>query len=83
MSWRANGALGCQHGWMSEPRESADDFPRGVAAPARRALNGAGYTALGQLAGVPRSELAALHGMGRRALDALQEALAERGLSLG
>ncbi|MGR6997475.1 MAG: DNA-binding protein [Streptomycetaceae bacterium] len=68
---------------MTEPRDTADDFPRGVAAPARRALNAAGYAALDQLAGVPRTELAALHGMGPRALDALQDALAERGLSLG
>jgi hypothetical protein len=58
------------------------DFPK-ISAPATRALAGAGYTSLEQLAGVPRSELAALHGMGPKALRILEEALRERGLSLG
>ncbi|MEU2117578.1 DNA-binding protein [Streptomyces sp. NPDC016459] len=59
------------------------DFPRAVGAPATRALAGAGYTRLDQLAGVPAAELAALHGVGPKALRVLGEALAERGLSLG
>ena len=59
------------------------DFPIGVAAPARRALAGAGYTELTQLAGVPLAELQDLHGMGPKALRILQEALEERGLALG
>ncbi len=54
------------------------DFPK-ISAPATRALAGAGYTSLEQLAGVPRSEL----GMGPKALRILEEALRERGLSLG
>jgi len=58
------------------------DFPK-ISAPATRALAGAGYTSLEQLAGVPRSELAALHGMGPKALRILEEALRDRGLSLG
>ena len=37
---------------------------------------------LGQLANVPRKELAALHGMGRKALTILEDALAEHGLQL-
>ncbi|MET9346912.1 DNA-binding protein [Streptomyces termitum] len=57
----------------------ATDFPRGVGAPATRALAAAGYTRLDQLAGVP----AALHGVGPKALRVLGEALAERGRSLG
>ena len=61
---------------------AADDFPRGMGAPARRALNGAGYTRLEQLAGVSAADLMKLHGMGPKALDALRVALRERGLSL-
>ncbi|SNT01248.1 hypothetical protein SAMN04488107_4650 [Geodermatophilus saharensis] len=59
-----------------------DELPR-IGAPATRALHGAGYTGLGQLAGVPRTTLAALHGVGPRALRILDEALAQHGLALG
>ena len=58
-------------------------FPRGIGAPATRALTGAGYTDLKQLAGVPAAELKRLHGMGPKALRLLQEALEQHGLSLG
>jgi predicted flap endonuclease-1-like 5' DNA nuclease len=58
-------------------------FPRGIGAPATRALHGAGYTQLRQLADVPVAELKKLHGMGPKALRILQEELHERGLSLG
>jgi hypothetical protein len=58
-------------------------FPRGIGAPATRALHAAGYTELRQLAGVPASELEKLHGMGPKALGVIQAALAEQGLSLG
>ncbi|MEU6948340.1 helix-hairpin-helix domain-containing protein [Streptomyces sp. NPDC046316] len=68
---------------MTTPEESATDLPRGIGAPATRALTGAGYTTLDALAGVPRAELAALHGVGPKALRVLQESLEERGLSLG
>jgi hypothetical protein len=61
---------------------SLDTLPR-IGAPATRALTTAGYSSLGQLAGVPRAELAALHGMGPKALRILEEALAEHGLRLG
>jgi hypothetical protein len=43
-------------------------------------LNDAGYTRLRQLAGVSRRDLAALHGMGPKALGILQDALKEHGL---
>ncbi|SEE13054.1 DNA-binding protein [Streptomyces sp. TLI_105] len=59
------------------------DLPRGIGAPATRALVTAGYTRLAQLAGVPAAELAVLHGVGPKALRVLSEALAEQGLSLG
>lgn len=66
----------------SQPAPSMHDFPPGVAAPARRALAAAGYTRLDQLAGKREAELAALHGMGPRALAAIREALAARGKAL-
>ena len=58
-------------------------LPRSIGAPATRALTAAGYTELSQLAGVPAAELAKLHGVGPKALRLLQEALQERGMSLG
>ncbi|MBO0907751.1 MULTISPECIES: DNA-binding protein [Arthrobacter] len=54
-----------------------------VGAPATRALDAAGYSSLRSLAGVPRKELAALHGLGPKALDLIERALAEHGLELG
>jgi hypothetical protein len=61
---------------------SLDALPK-VGAPATRALNSAGYIALRQLTGVPRSELAKLHGMGPKALAIIQAALEEHDLRLG
>ena len=61
---------------------SLDTLPK-IGAPATRALHGAGYTTLRQLAGVPRSELAKLHGMGPKALGMLQAALEQHNLGLG
>lgn len=58
-------------------------WPKGVSAPAIRALTAAGYTGLCQLDGVPAAELARLHGMGPKALRLLREALEVQGLSLG
>lgn len=62
---------------------SPDAWPRGVGAPAVRALAAAGYTELRQLDGVPASTLMRLHGMGPRALSRLREALQARGMRLG
>jgi hypothetical protein len=56
------------------------DLPK-LAAPARRALMGAGYTRLEHLTEVKESEVMRLHGMGPNALRALRAALEERGLS--
>jgi hypothetical protein len=60
--------------------ENDTDFPR-LSGPARRALSGAGYTQLNQLAQVSESEVNKLHGMGPTAVAALRAALHERGLS--
>lgn len=62
---------------------SALDTLPSIGAPATRALHNAGHTALRELAGVPRAELAALHGVGPKALRILQDALREHDLSLG
>jgi helix-hairpin-helix protein len=61
---------------------SLDTLPK-IGAPATRALNAAGYTALRQLAGAPRAELARLHGMGPKALGIIEAALEEHQLRLG
>jgi len=58
-------------------------LPQNIGAPATRALTAAGYTELGQLAGVPAAALAKLHGVGPKALRLLQEALQSQGKSLG
>lgn len=60
---------------------SLDALPK-IGAPATRALHGAGYLTLRQLAGVPRAELTKLHGMGPKALGILQAALEQHDLSL-
>jgi len=60
---------------------SLDELPK-IGAPATRALNNAGYTSLRQLAGVPRAELAKLHGMGPKALRIIEDNLAKEGLRL-
>lgn len=59
----------------------ADAFPRGLSQPARRALDGAGYTRLSQLTGATAKELLALHGMGPKGIRILREALAAAGMS--
>jgi hypothetical protein len=56
------------------------DLPK-LAAPARRALAGAGYIRLEDLTQVTEAEVMELHGMGPNAMEALRNALAERGLS--
>jgi hypothetical protein len=52
-----------------------------LAAPARRALVGAGYTHLEQLSQVSESDVLPLHGMGPNAMTVLRDALKEHGLS--
>lgn len=58
------------------------DIPWGkLAAPARRALTGAGFYNLAELAKVPEKQIKQLHGIGPNALKVLREVLAERNLS--
>ncbi len=57
------------------------DLPAGLSKPAQRALAGAGYQRLDQLAQISEAELKQLHGIGPKALDQLRHALAAQGLS--
>ncbi len=52
-----------------------------IGRPAARALEAAGVTKLAQVARRTEAELAALHGVGPKAIKILGEALAERGLA--
>jgi hypothetical protein len=60
--------------------EDETGFPK-LSAAARRALSGAGYAHLDQLAQVSESDLSKLHGMGPTAIATLRAPLDERGLS--
>lgn len=55
-------------------------FPAGLAQPALRALAGAGCKRLEDLQRISAAELAAMHGMGPKALRLLHAAMRRRGL---
>ena len=55
-------------------------FPGGLSAPAKRALTGAGYTQIEQLADATEADILKLHGIGPSAMPLLREALAAKGL---
>jgi hypothetical protein len=57
-----------------------DEFPRGIAQPALRALANARLTSLQRLTLVTERELLAMHGMGPKALRLLRDAMQLRGL---
>ena len=57
------------------------NLPRELAAPARRALLGAGCTRLEDVAKMSEAEVMALHGIGPNAMKQLRRALPEQGLS--
>ncbi len=59
------------------------DLPVKLAAPARRALAGAGISRLEQLTRLSESEISQLHGIGPNAMKQLREALHAKGLSFG
>ena len=58
--------------------ESSTELPR-IGAPATRALAAVGVNTLDDLRGKDLGEIAALHGVGPRAITLLQEALDQRG----
>jgi len=55
-------------------------LPASIGRPATRALHAAGLTSLALVAGRPRREVLALHGVGPKAVRVLEEALADHGL---
>ena len=61
--------------------QQESDLPNGLSAPARRALDGAGYWRLEQLSKVSEEEVKRLHGIGPNALKQLHAALEAKGLS--
>ena len=64
-----------QHG------QSESNLLSGLAAPARRALAGAGLWRLEQLTEISEAEIKALHGMGPNAIAQLRRALDAKGLA--
>ena len=67
---------------VTAKNSSALDAWPAIGHPATRALRDAGYSTLGQLHGVPRHQVAALHNLGPKALERLEVALQRHGLSL-
>ncbi|WP_436372160.1 DNA-binding protein [Cytobacillus sp. BC1816] len=66
---------------MPENNLKGRRFPEKLAKPALRALEGAGYFTIEQLAGATEAELLDLHGMGPNAMAKLRKAMADRGLT--
>lgn len=63
-------------------RRPAEGFLAELAAPARRALQGAGLTTLARVAKKREHELLELHGMGQNAIARLRALLREEGLKM-
>jgi hypothetical protein len=61
--------------------EPENDFPIKLSQPAKRALFGAGYFMLEQLTHVRAADILKLHGMGKKGITILREALVQQGLS--
>jgi hypothetical protein len=61
--------------------ESPSDLPPGLAKPALRALNAAGYTRLNQFTTIKEADLLKLHGMGPKAIGLIRSALYASGQS--
>ena len=66
---------------MTRQRKPKYGFLAELAAPARRALEGAGLTTLARLAKKTEAQVSELHGMGPNALAKLRAALEKDGLS--
>lgn len=61
--------------------QTTGHWPKGMGAPAGRALEAAGITGLEALTHYSEAEILALHGVGPKAVGILRSALAEKGLS--
>jgi hypothetical protein len=64
-----------------QERKPATGFLSMLAAPARRALEGAGIKTMKQLASRSEKEILSLHGMGPGSIPTLRKALSLNGLS--
>jgi uncharacterized protein YdhG (YjbR/CyaY superfamily) len=64
------------------PGDPADGLPADLPAPARRALQAAGYSSLRQLEHLTAADLRKLHGVGPRALEAIRSAMWDANLRL-
>jgi len=62
-------------------QQPESNLPDGLAAPARRALAGAGIERLEQLTEISEAEIKALHGIGPNAIVKLRAALDAKGLA--
>jgi hypothetical protein len=62
--------------------DSTTEWPKGMGAPAERALEAIGVMSLDEVTRFSEKELLALHGVGPRAVRVLKAALAERGKTL-
>jgi predicted flap endonuclease-1-like 5' DNA nuclease len=56
-------------------------WPAGIGAPAARALGEAGWSSLADLTAVREQDVAALHGVGPKAVRILRQALQDAGLA--
>jgi hypothetical protein len=66
---------------VPDDEQPADDLPKGLSEPARRALAGAGVTQLADAAAFTQNELMQLHGFGPKGLETLRRALAAKGMA--
>ena len=67
---------------MTKKPQPISSLRPGLSQPAIRALAGAGYTRLDQLAKASQAELLKLHGFGPKGIRIIREALEERGKSM-
>jgi DNA-directed RNA polymerase alpha subunit len=66
---------------VSRESQQASNLPARLAKPAQRALAGAGYVRLEQLAKLREEEVLKLHGMGPKSMEQLRRAMEARGLT--
>ena len=66
---------------LHDQQEQESDLPKELAAPARRALAGAGIRRLEHLTEISEAEVKELHGIGPNAIRQLRHALDAKGLS--
>lgn len=83
-SWahRAPKRLAAAQAAAESVEPGAGDLPAAIGRPATRALHAAGIATLDDVAARSEADLLALHGIGPRAIRILNEALAQRGMTL-